>query len=55
MKIAALSHDPASAGDHQSCLPVYINLLREHQKYMTPNGLLFRRAESVIQNLREQQ
>lgn len=55
MKIAALSHDPASAGDHRSCLPVYVDLLREHQQYMAPDGLLFRRAEAVIQNLKEQQ
>ena len=55
MKIAALSHDPASAGDHWSCILVYVDLLREHQKYMAPDGLLFRRAEAVIQNLKEQQ
>jgi len=55
MKIAKQSHAHAHAGDHRSCLSVYIDLLREHQKYMTPDGLLFRRAESVIRNLREQQ
>jgi len=54
MKIAKQSHAPARAGDHRSCLPIYIDLLREHQKYMLPDGRRFRYAEAVIQNLEAQ-
>ena len=54
-KIAEQSHALADAGDHRACLQVYIDLLREHQKYMVPGGQRFRYAEAVIKNLEEQQ
>ena len=54
MKIAAGSHKSASAGNHRDCIPVYVDLLREHQKYMLPFGKRWTRTEDTIKNLEAQ-